>query len=115
MTKKIDERIIREEMVKVQNLGTTKYVRINLVDPMHDDITLGVNWSSIDTASSEATQEFINDLQRATDLVKAFNSKYEGCEIDYSWIEEENKRLKENEEAGAKQMAEIWRKKTEKN
>lgn len=78
MKKRIHHKEVREEMMRMQSLGNTGRVRIDILNPMYDDLNIGVNWSSIGTVSLEEAQEFINELQKAVDVAKTF--KYEDCE-----------------------------------
>lgn len=97
MKKRIDSRIMNEEIRRVQNIAKARGVS---VEDLHvkthqydESITLGVNWSSRGAVTIEEAQEFVNQLQNAIDAVKTF--KYQGLEPCYEWQEEELKKLEE--------------------
>lgn len=86
MTKKIDSRLMVEEINRIQEKTTKNGVEIhklNNKDWSDFRVNLGINWSAKGTVSIEETKQFIKDLQGAVE--EAENFKYAGCEPNYDW------------------------------
>ncbi len=82
MKKTVNGRELYNEMKRVANEINTNNIQMtrifDLKNPLDSKVNLGINFSSSGTMTVEETKQFIEDLQKAVELVENF--KYQGYE-----------------------------------